>query len=54
MLLFDHLVHAVNCTPEEAAKQMQERGFHTALGGEHTTWGTWNSLCYFDLSYIEF
>ena len=38
MLLFDHLVHAVNCTPEEAAKQMQERGFHTALGGEHTTW----------------
>ncbi|MGG0181596.1 VOC family protein [Bacillus tropicus] len=54
MLLFDHLVHAVNCTPEEAAKQMQALGFHTALGGEHTTWGTWNSLCYFDLSYIEF
>ncbi|HDR7951365.1 TPA: VOC family protein [Bacillus toyonensis] len=54
MLRFDHLVHAVPCTPEEAAKQMQERGFHTVLGGEHTNWGTWNSLCYFDLSYIEF
>ncbi|MFE4762474.1 VOC family protein [Bacillus mycoides] len=54
MLAFDHLVHAVHCTPGEAAKQMQEHGFHTALGGEHTTWGTWNSLCYFDLSYIEF
>ncbi|MBE5105893.1 VOC family protein [Bacillus thuringiensis] len=54
MLTFDHLVHAVHCTPEEAAKQMQAQGFHTALGGQHTDWGTWNSLCYFDLSYIEF
>lgn len=54
MLRFDHLVHAVHGTPEEAAKQMQELGFHTALGGEHTIWGTWNSLSYFDLSYIEF
>ncbi|HDR7793942.1 TPA: VOC family protein [Bacillus luti] len=54
MLAFDHLVHAVHCTPEEAAKQMQGLGFHTVLGGEHTNWGTWNSLCYFDLSYIEF
>lgn len=54
MLRFDHLVHAVHGTPEEAAKQMQKRGFHTAIGGEHITWGTWNSLCYFDLSYIEF
>ncbi len=33
---------------------MQALGFHTVLGGEHTTWGTWNSLSYFDLSYIEF
>ena len=54
MLRFDHLVHAVHGTPEEAAKQMQELGFHTVLGGEHTNWGTWNSLSYFDLSYIEF
>ncbi|KEK22534.1 VOC family protein [Bacillus gaemokensis] len=54
MLAFDHLVHAVGCTPEEAEKQMKERGFHTVQGGEHTNWGTWNSLCYFDLSYIEF
>ncbi|MED0960984.1 VOC family protein [Bacillus paramycoides] len=54
MLAFDHLVHAVHCTPEEAAKQMQSLGFHTVQGGQHTNWGTWNSLCYFDLSYIEF
>ncbi|MFE7374800.1 VOC family protein [Bacillus cereus] len=54
MLRFDHLVHTVHGTPEEAAKQMQELGFHTVLGGEHTNWGTWNSLSYFDLSYIEF
>ncbi|PGS28034.1 hypothetical protein COC59_06580 [Bacillus cereus] len=54
MLRFDHLVHAVHGTPEEAAKQMQAHGFHTSIGGEHTTWGTWNSLSYFDLSYIEF
>ena len=27
MLAFDHLVHAVQCTPEEAAKQMQELDF---------------------------
>ncbi|EMA6344902.1 VOC family protein [Bacillus cytotoxicus] len=54
MLAFDHLVHAVRCTPKEAEKQMKELGFHTMQGGEHTDWGTWNSLCYFDLSYIEF
>ncbi|KFM98612.1 VOC family protein [Bacillus clarus] len=54
MLMFDHLVHVVHCTPEEAAKQMQKLGFHTVQGGEHSNWGTWNSLCYFDLSYIEF
>ena len=27
MLRFDHLVHAVHGTPEEAAKQMQELDF---------------------------
>lgn len=54
MLAFDHLVHIVGCTPKEAEKQMKEHGFHTVQGGEHTNWGTWNSLSYFDLSYIEF
>ncbi|MEN1936385.1 VOC family protein [Paenibacillus sp. 102] len=54
MLTFDHLVHAVGCTPKEAEGKMKELGFHTVQGGEHTNWGTWNSLCYFDLSYIEF
>lgn len=54
MLAFDHLVHIVGCTPKEAEEQMRAIGFHTVQGGEHTNWGTWNSLCYFDLSYIEF
>ncbi|PFA17760.1 hypothetical protein CN373_20095 [Bacillus cereus] len=54
MLAFDHLVHIVRCAPKEAEEQMKELGFHTVQGGEHTNWGTWNSLCYFDLSYIEF
>ncbi|MBC6973213.1 VOC family protein [Bacillus sp. Xin] len=54
MLAFDHLVHAVGCTPKEVEEKMKELGFHTVQGGEHTNWGTWNSLCYFDLSYIEF
>ncbi|CAG9614631.1 hypothetical protein BACCIP111899_03864 [Bacillus rhizoplanae] len=54
MLQFDHLVHVIQCSPAEAIKQMQILGFHTVQGGEHTNWGTYNSLCYFDLAYIEF
>lgn len=29
MLAFDHLIHAVGCTPKEAEKRMKELGFHT-------------------------
>ncbi|WP_090997274.1 VOC family protein [Bacillus sp. 491mf] len=54
MLQFDHLVHVVRCSPAEAIDQMKLHGFHVVLGGEHTNWGTHNSLCYFDLAYIEF
>ena len=53
MLRFDHLVHAVHGTPEEAVKQMQALGFHTVLGGAYYL-GYLDSLSYFDLSYIEF
>lgn len=54
MLQFDHLVHVVQCSPAEVINQMKVLGFHTVQGGEHTNWGTYNSLCYVDLAYIEF
>ncbi|MDM5155361.1 VOC family protein [Bacillus sp. DX1.1] len=54
MLVFDHLVHVIQGTPIEAVKRMKSLGFHVLEGGEHTNWGTWNSLSYFDLAYIEF
>lgn len=50
---FDHLVHFVN-SPEETVKHLRCLGLHAVLGGEHEQWGTYNALCYFDLSYIEF
>ncbi|NGQ93579.1 VOC family protein [Brevibacillus sp. SYP-B805] len=50
---FDHLVHFVN-DPKRAAQLMRESGLHAVEGGRHTQWGSYNSLCYFDLSYIEF
>ncbi|MDC2864157.1 VOC family protein [Bacillus sp. BP-3] len=54
MLQFDHLVHVVPCSPAEVINQMKIHGFHVVQGGEHPNWGTHNSLCYFDLAYIEF
>ncbi|GAX88583.1 VOC family protein [Effusibacillus lacus] len=53
-LKFDHLVHFINCHPLEAVRTMQGYGFHAVEGGRHESWGTYNSLCYFGLSYIEF
>ena len=53
-LSFDHLVHFVHRPPGEAARLFQEAGFHAVAGGRHTHWGTWNSLSYLGLSYVEF
>jgi len=50
---FDHLVHFVN-RPEEAADKMREAGLFASPGGQHEKWGSYNALCYFDLSYVEF
>jgi hypothetical protein len=52
-LAFDHIVHLVN-DPVQAASRFREHGLHALEGGRHANWGTYNSLCYFDLSYIEF
>lgn len=53
MYLLDHLVHFVE-KPERLVKTTREHGLHTVNGGKHEMWGTYNSLCYFNLSYIEF
>ncbi|MBL5772451.1 VOC family protein [Bacillus sporothermodurans] len=52
-LSFDHLVHIVN-RPEEAIEDFATIGLKAMLGGRHEDWGTYNALCYFGLSYIEF
>ncbi|HEX7057369.1 MAG TPA: VOC family protein [Bacilli bacterium] len=50
---FDHLVHLVN-DPDRCVDELRQRGISAMRGGRHERWGTYNSLCYFDLSYIEF
>ncbi|WP_045516723.1 VOC family protein [Neobacillus niacini] len=50
---FDHLVW-FHHKPENAIQPLSEKGIHVLQGGRHESWGTYNSLSYFDLSYIEF
>lgn len=53
MYLLDHLVHFVE-KPEHLVESTKALGLHTVNGGKHEMWGTYNSLCYFGLSYVEF
>ncbi|WP_409301129.1 VOC family protein [Peribacillus sp. SCS-155] len=50
----DHVVHFVKNDPSFAIKEMEDRGWHAVHGGRHEKWGTYNSLMYAGLSYIEF
>lgn len=50
---FDHLVFFSN-KPEDALLPLKNKGIHAVNGGRHENWGTYNSLTYFGLSYIEF
>lgn len=50
---FDHVVHVVN-KPEKAIAELAKYQLHAMEGGRHTGLGTYNTLSYFDLSYIEF
>jgi hypothetical protein len=50
---FDHLVW-FHHKPEDAIKPLSEKGIHVVHGGRHESWGTYNTLSYFGLSYIEF
>lgn len=50
---FDHLVW-FSKKPEAALPILEQLGIHAANGGRHEKWGTYNTLSYFGLSYIEF
>ncbi|MEH7120318.1 VOC family protein [Neobacillus vireti] len=50
---FDHLVWFFE-KPENAISLLKQRGLHVVKGGRHESWGTYNTLTYFGLSYIEF
>ncbi|MED4227846.1 VOC family protein [Neobacillus cucumis] len=50
---FDHLVWFFK-KPEQAISPLKQRGLHVVIGGRHESWGTYNTLTYFGLSYIEF
>lgn len=50
---FDHLVHLVH-DPKKAMEALRKCGIQAVEGGSHSDWGTFNTLCYFDLSYIEY
>lgn len=52
-LFFDHLVWFFK-KPEKAISPLKQRGLHVVKGGRHESWGTYNTLTYFGLSYIEF
>ncbi|RIW31384.1 VOC family protein [Bacillus salacetis] len=51
-LAFDHLVH-FSSDPTSAKNMMLQHGIQAIEGGEHENWGTYNTLAYFGLSYIE-
>ncbi|CAM3721879.1 VOC family protein [Mesobacillus thioparans] len=50
---FDHLVWFFK-NPEKAISPINQKGLHVVKGGRHESWGTYNTLTYFGLSYIEF
>ncbi|WP_042473525.1 VOC family protein [Bacillus ndiopicus] len=52
MYELDHIVHFVE-KPERTLEEMKAYGFHAVQGGQHKQWGTYNTLSYFDLTYIE-
>ncbi|KOS68877.1 hypothetical protein AEA09_10210 [Lysinibacillus contaminans] len=51
-LQFDHLVQQVQ-SPEDTKMFLNKHTIQTVNGGQHTMWGTYNTLSYFGLTYIE-
>ncbi|WP_400246712.1 VOC family protein [Niallia sp. JL1B1071] len=50
---WDHIVHYVNDI-DKPIDIFKEKNLIAFRGGSHKQWGTYNSLSYFDLTYIEF
>lgn len=50
---WDHLVHYINDI-EEPIEIFRENGLVAFRGGSHKDWGTFNTLSYFGITYIEF
>lgn len=51
-LKFDHFVHFLP-DPNKAVDAFRQIGLHAVPGGKHEHHGTFNSLSYFGLSYVE-
>ncbi|MGM0845004.1 MAG: VOC family protein [Bacillota bacterium] len=51
-LAFDHLVH-FSSNPISVKNTMLQHGIQVIEGGMHENWGTYNTLAYFGLGYIE-
>lgn len=52
-LKFDHIIHYV-FDPLEVSKELNDFGIVNKYGGEHSRGGTFNTLSYFGLKYIEY
>ncbi|MCP1158506.1 MULTISPECIES: VOC family protein [Bacillus] len=53
-LKLDHIVHFIDRHPAEAIDKLNQEGLKGYMGGRHPLWGTYNSVIYFNSSYIEF
>lgn len=52
-LKFDHIIHYV-FDPLKVSKELNKFGIANKYGGEHSRGGTFNTLSYFGLKYIEY
>ncbi|WP_080845936.1 VOC family protein [Cytobacillus gottheilii] len=53
-ITLDHIVHFIGNDPQHVVHTFQNKGIHAVAGGSHKNWGTYNSLLYSGLAYIEF
>lgn len=53
-LQLDHIVHFLSDHPNKAIMEWKKLGYKAVMGGSHESWGTFNSLLYSSISYIEF
>ncbi|MGG1573024.1 VOC family protein [Fictibacillus sp. NRS-1165] len=53
-LAFDHLVYFTDKALNNHIDSLKKQGIHAVRGGSHKDWGTYNTLSYFGLTYVEF